>query len=184
MRARSVWLAGITAVGVLLGGCAGEEAPASLPEVTSSATSSAEVPPEVVEDSTPSEPVGDLLAFMDEYYETANAAFRDPAALREWERLFADSCELCVAGYRIAETVHQAEQTYEGGDYVDWTIVVDEESHDSASVRSLVGVEAARIIDTNGQVVSQFDELRDFTEVYQLQRQPSGHWLIVAGRDQ
>ena len=184
MRARSVWLAGITVVGVLLGGCADKEAPASLPEVTSSSTSSAEISPEVVEGSTPAEPIGDPSSFMDMYYETANAAFRDPAALGEWKRLFADSCELCAAGYRIAETVNQEGQTYEGGDYVDWTIVVDEQSRDSASVRSLVSVEAARIIDTNGQIVSQFDELSDFTEVYQLQRQPSGQWLIVAGRDQ
>jgi hypothetical protein len=179
MRARSVWLAGITAVGVLLGGCANEDAPGTLPVVTTTprvvsptATEAEEKPAHV--DSHEAE----LEKHLTDYIDASNRSWNSSSALDERRSYFADSCEGCLRGWTMAREAFEAGHEYDGRPIELRSLTVDSIAGDRAVVRAHVLTPAAVLRDPQGIVLQEFRG-SDYTLIYQFQRQPSGKWLII-----
>jgi hypothetical protein len=147
MRARSVWLAGITAVGVLLAGCADEEAPASLPEVTSSADTTSTTAAEVAPTIGPSRQgvAAEVRSFYEDYARLADQSFQSREALEETRRFFADSCTSCVAGYEIAKRVLDEGHVVEGRPVRVLAVEFDSIDGDDVIFRGVLDVPAATV---------------------------------------
>jgi hypothetical protein len=181
MRARSVWLAGITAVGVLLGGCANEDAPATLPVVSKSASGSSErntastplhtVSPEGVE--------AEIRAFYEEYARVADESLVSRDALEETRQFFAESCVSCMAGYEIADGVLDAGHIIEADPVRVIAVEIDAIQGDSVIFRGVLDVPATTVRDHSGRIVEEFPATPNVTTVYTAMRQPDGSWVIV-----
>jgi hypothetical protein len=179
MHARSVWLAGITAVGVLLGGCAKEDAPATLPIVTAPPP---DVHPSATETENGSAHVGsheaELEKHLTDYIDASNRSWNSSSALDERRAYFADSCEGCLRGWTMARDAFEAGHEYDGQPIKLQSLTVDSVEGGRAVVRAHVVTPAAVLRDPKGSVLQEFRG-SDYTLVYQFQRQPSGRWLII-----
>jgi hypothetical protein len=182
MRARSVWLAGITAVGVLLAGCADEEAPASLPEVSIAQTT---MPPSTADDPTESPPnlnniEVEVQRFYREYARLRFDSFRTADALEEQRQYFADSCDTCLRGYNNAEEVLGNGYVFDSEPAKTDTILVDAVEADVIVFNVVEDVPAAFIRDADGAVVKEYPETLDVQTLYRARRQPDGSLLIIS----
>ena len=183
MRARSVWLAGITAVGVLmLGGCADEETPASLPPVSTSADSTSTTTSEADPTSSPShqDVEADIRSFYEDYARLADQSFQSREALEETRRFFADSCTSCVAGYEIAKRVLDQGHVVEGNPVRVLAVEVDSIEGNNVIFRGVLDVPAATVRDLSGARVEEFPATPHVTTLYRATRQPDGSWIIVS----
>jgi len=180
MRARSVWLAGITVVGVLLGGCADAEAPASLPVVSTAppTTPTADEPTGTPPDSNNIE--AEVQAFYRDYARLRFDSFRRADALAEQRQYFADSCESCLRGYQNAEEALVNGYVFESEPVGTEAIVVDAVEGDAIVFSVLEDVPAALIRDREGAVVREYAETLDLQTLYQARRQPDGSLLIIS----
>jgi hypothetical protein len=180
MRARSVWLAGITVVGVLLGGCADGDAPASLPTRNGSGLAIASPPPEppatqaAPEDSLESE----LQHFVSRYISASNRSWFSREALDERRGYFADSCESCHHGWQMARDALEAGNSLEGEPVSAVVLGIDESQGDLVTLRTQIESPAAVVKDAGGAVVQEFEYTRT-TTIYRMSRQSSGRWLII-----
>jgi hypothetical protein len=175
MRARSVWLAGITVVGVLLGGCADGEAPASLPEVMSSSA----VP---VASQSPSDLDDEIRTFYAEFAELSNSSYSSHRALEQRRNFYADSCVSCSAGHEIAATVLNNGYTFEGAPVTVESVAVDSVEGEMVTFRVVIDSPAAKIVDQQGTVIEEFQAFEGLTTLYAAKRRESGGWIIVSDR--
>jgi hypothetical protein len=179
MHARSVWLAGITAVGVLLGGCANEAAPATLPTVTATPSEASPSATEAEKESAQGDSHEvDLEKRLTDYIDASNRSWSSSSALDERRSYFADSCEGCLLGWTMARDAFEAGHDYHGQPIELRSLTVDSVEGDRAVVRAHVVTPAAVLRDPKGIVLQEFRG-SDYTLVYQFQRQPSGRWLII-----
>jgi hypothetical protein len=181
MRARSVWLAGITVVGVLLGGCADGEAPASLPLVSTSADGTSNTTAEVDPSSPSHQGVeADIRSFYEDYARLADQSFQSRESLEETRRYFADSCASCVAGYEIAKRVLDQGHVVEGNPVRVLAVELDSIEGDNVIFRGVLDVPAATVRDLSGAIVEEFPATPHVTTLYRATRQPDGSWIIVS----
>jgi hypothetical protein len=124
----------------------------------------------------------ELAEFAEGYVETANAALTDSAALTEWRGLFADSCGVCTNGYETAAAIQQAGQVIVGGELIDWTSSIRNESGDTGTIVISGAIAEAEVITTDGSSVNRYAEVRPVTVVYTAQRQPDGSWKMTSGQ--
>ena len=180
MRARSVWLAGITVVGVLLGGCADEGAPASLPAPDGSGLATTSSPP----DSSTAQVIpeddleGELQQFVTRYISASNRSWSSREALDERRGYFADSCESCLRGWQMARDALEAGYSLEGEPVSVVVLGIDDYEDDLVTLRTQIESPAAVVTGPGGTVVQEF-EYTSTTTIYRLSRQSSGRWLIV-----
>ena len=183
MRARSVWLAGITVVGVLLGGCADEGAPASLPEVTSTSTETVSSSSRIPSAShSPSDLDAEIRALYAEFAELSNSSYSSRDALEQRRDLYTNSCVSCIAGHEIAATVLDNGYTFDGDPVTVESVTVDSVEGDMVTFRVKVDSPAARIVDQQGAVIEEFQAFEGLTTLYAARRQSSGEWIIVSDR--
>jgi hypothetical protein len=180
MRARSVWLAGITAVGVLLGGCANEDAPATLPEVDepTKATGSASPGSSSTQESGEGDLTAELEQFLARYIAACNRSWSSRDALNERRTYFADSCESCYRGWQMALNTLEDGHSLEGEPVSAVLIAIDDVHDHIVTLRTQIESPAAVIKGADGAVVQELDSTRT-TTVYRLSRQSSGRWIII-----
>jgi hypothetical protein len=182
MRARSVWLAGITVVGVLLGGCADGEAPASLPEVSFAPTTMPSLNADEPTESSPrpSNLEAEVQTFYKEYARLRFDSFRTADALEEQRQYFADSCESCLRGYNNAEEVLGNGYVFDSEPARTETILVDAVEGDLIVFNVVEDVPAALIRSSDGAVLKEYPETLDVQTLYRARRQPDGSLLIIS----
>jgi hypothetical protein len=179
MRARSVWLAGITAVGVLLAGCADDKAPASLPEVSIMPSRATSTPTEAVTKPVHDSLEADLTARLAAYINASNRSWSSSEALDERRTYFAESCEGCLRGWAMARDALEAGHEYVGDPIELHSLTLDSIDGHRAVARAHIVTPAAVLTSADGVVLEEFRG-SDYTLIYQFQRQRSGSWLIIS----
>jgi hypothetical protein len=183
MRARSVWLAGITAVGVLLAGCADEEAPASLPEVRSPSAELEGASPRISAAAPlPSDLEAEIRTLYGKFADLSNLSYSSRDALEQRRALYADSCVSCSAGHEIADTVLDNGYTFEGDPVTVESVIIDSVEGDLVTFRVVIDSPAAKVIDQQGATIEEFQGFENLTTLYAARRQESGEWMIVSDR--
>jgi hypothetical protein len=183
MRARSVWLAGITAVGVLLGGCANEDAPGTLPVVTSQPVDSAENSTvEVAPSPSPDDVESEVRALYARFAELSNSSYTSREALEQRRALYADSCASCSAGHEIAQDVLDNGYRFLGEPVIVRSVEIESLDGDAVTFRTVVDSPAASIVDRQGTIVNHFEGFERLTTLYAAERRASGQWVIVSDR--
>jgi hypothetical protein len=183
MHARSVWVAGITAVGVLLGGCANADVPATLPIVTSYPVDSAENSTvEVVPSSSPDDVESEVRALFVRFAELSNSSYTSREALEQRRALYADSCVSCSAGHEIARKVLDNGYDFQGEPVIVKSTEIESIDGDTVTFRTVVDSPAASIVDQQGTIVDHFDPFEGLTTLYAAERRASGQWIIVSDK--
>jgi hypothetical protein len=183
MRARSVWLAGITAVGVLLGGCANEDGPATLPIVTSYPVDRAgNSTVEVVPSSSPGDVESEVRALYARFAQLSNSSYTSREALEQRRALYADSCVSCSAGHEIARNVLDNGYGFQGEPVIVKSVEMESIDGNTVTFRAVVDSPAASIVDRQGTIINKFEAFDGLTTLYAAERRASGQWIIVSDR--
>jgi hypothetical protein len=183
MHARSVWLAGITAVGVLLGGCANEDAPATLPDVAATPISASGPTSEestTAEPHNPNDVEAEVQAFYENYARLRFDSFRSEAALFEQRQYFADSCDSCLRAYRNAQEVLANGHFFNSSPVNTEHVSIDSIEGDVVVFNVVEDVPAAVVRDGEGEVVKEYPETPGVQTLYQTRRKPGGGLTIIS----
>jgi hypothetical protein len=173
---KAIW--GVLALfAVVLSGCASTATPSTLatpttPSEEQSAVATADPGPSVA-----NAPVASLT----DYFEAANSV-ASGGALREFRALFAETCASCMSAYQDFESAQAQGLRADGERYLDWEIFVEEQTAESALLRSTVDFAPVNLVDGSGQVAASIDAWADVQFVWTLQRQEDGAWLIIQGQ--
>jgi hypothetical protein len=183
MRLRLGGAIGLVAAAILTA-CSDSDQPSTLPDTTS--TSAVVSPSESVSPTPVADPTAQLEAEINEFYEhyveTINESWTSEEALQRRRGLFADSCAECLAGYEFASRAHTEDLTLEGGAARVTDVRLDAVDGDVVTFLTFSNVPAARLVDSQGNLVMQFDEGRNTQTAYQAQRTESGKWILISGR--
>jgi hypothetical protein len=184
MRVRIVEAFELVLVAMVVAACNGGDQPSTLPDATSA---TATVPTTESAAHTPTgDPTAQLEAEITEFYklyvETINESWTSEEALQRRREMFADTCGECLAGYEFARRAHTNSLTLEGGDAHVTDVRIDAVNGNVVTFLTFSDVPAARLVNTQGDMVMQFDEGQDTQTAYQAQRTESGRWIIISGQ--
>ncbi|HSK55468.1 MAG TPA: hypothetical protein VK908_09445 [Jiangellales bacterium] len=180
MHARSVWLAGIMAVGVLLGGCSNADVPATLPDVPATPISaSGPTSEESTAEPNPIDVEAEIQVFYENYARLRFDSFRSEAALSEQRRYFSDSCDSCLRAYRNAEEVLASGHSFDSSPVSTEHVSIDSIEGDVVVFNVVEDVPAAVVRDAKGEVVKEYPETPGVQTLYQARRQPGGELRII-----
>lgn len=161
---------------------------------TPTATSSEDVSPEPTGEVTvtptqdpTSEPgptaelEAEITAFFEEYIKISDESWSSESKLERRRKMFADSCDVCLAGYRLAEDAHANGLRFEGPPGTVRDVSVTAVDNEILSVLVTTDAPAARLIDDRGNVVESFEANPRSQVVYQVTRSEDGLWVIIQG---
>jgi hypothetical protein len=180
MRARIGAAAGLALAGLMLTSCSGDEAPGTLPDVTPTSAG-----PQETASATPTgDPTAaleaEITAFFEEYAQMINQSWTSVEALGRRREMFADTCESCLAGYEFAERAHARNLQIEGGVASLVRARVDRVEGDLVTASAFTNSAAGRLVDSDGNVVQEFDASENAQIAYQMRRAAPNDWIILA----
>jgi hypothetical protein len=87
-----------------------------------------------------------------------------------------------MSAYEDFESAQAQGLRADGQRYMDWDIVVEEQTPDSALLRSTVDFAPVTLVDESGQAAAEIDAWPDAQFAWTIQRQADGVWLIIQGQ--
>jgi hypothetical protein len=180
MRARMAAAAGLALAGLMLASCSGDDVPGTLPDVTPTTDGPQE--------TTSATPTGDptaaleaeITAFFEEYDRTIDESWTSTEALARRRDMFADSCAPCRRGFDLTQNAHDEGLTLDAEFGSIREVRLDAINGDVATLLVVDDVPAARLINSEGQIVQEFPATFGVQIAYQVQRNGANGWLIIA----
>jgi hypothetical protein len=180
MRARIGAAAGLALAGLMLTSCSGDEAPGTLPDVTPTSAG-----PQETASATPTgDPTAtleaEITAFYEEYDSTIDESWTSTEALARRREMFADSCVPCRRGFDLTQDAHDEGLALDAEFGSIREVRLDAIDGDIATLLVVDDVPAARLINSEGEVVQEFPATFGVQIAYQVQRSGVHGWLIIA----
>ncbi|WP_123788602.1 hypothetical protein [Phytoactinopolyspora halophila] len=184
------WFLSSVIIWLLVSGCAGENddgAPGTLPDATPTEPSDETTP---TDDPTSEQTLGgdstetieqEITEFFKEYIETSDKSWESSKALDRRRDMFADSCDICLAGYELAAESVEDDLSFVGDPGKIVNISLTNFDGELASVLIQIDAPAAQLIDSEGNLVREFQANIGSQIVYQVQRASGEQWIIIKG---
>jgi hypothetical protein len=182
MRVRLGGAVGLITV-ALLAACSGNAQPSTLPDTTptgSTAPASEAVSPTPTADPT-AQLEAEITEFLTQYANAINESWFSSAALARRREMFADSCMSCLAGYRLAEQAQADSLRLQAGKASLRDVQVDKVDGDIVTVSAFTDSQAGSLVDSNNNVVQEFDAAINTQIVFQIRAARQSSWVIVSG---